>query len=100
MSAAAIVVKKQKDIVRAYERAQATDVSRAMAPESIDVRQSLVFKGLIRRGVLVPAGDSGKFYLDIERWAAFRKRRRALVMIFMTAVVIGGVVAFFVSRAH
>lgn len=90
--AAGAIIAKQKHIIRAFEQANAVDDAHAVAPESINTRQSLVFRKLVARGVLVSAGG-GKFYLNLGAYAAHRKRRQKLVAIFLAAVAIGAAVA-------
>ncbi|MEP6491948.1 MAG: hypothetical protein ABJF01_04690 [bacterium] len=95
-AAAAILLRKERDIVDTYRGAGATTVSSARRADELDVDQRLAFHRLVQRAVLREAGD-GRFYLDEPSWQALRRlrHRMAIVMfVIVIAMVVSGVVAF------
>jgi hypothetical protein len=103
-AAAAVILRKERDIVNMYRGSGATTPDRARRPEEIGVHQRLAFERLVRRAVLREAG-SGAYYLDEQRWQAWRsvRHRVALVMLvivvtLLAALLATGVVTFGASR--
>jgi hypothetical protein len=104
-AAAAIIMRRERDIVNTYRGAGATSRERARRPEELDVGHRLVFDRLVRRAVLREAGD-GRYYLDEQSWEAVRyiRRRLAIVILLLVigafvALVAAGVVTFGGGRA-
>lgn len=90
MSAAAIIIRRQNRIIRAYREAEALDQANARRPEDLGVASRLAFRGLVRRGVLIDSG-AGRYYIDSIAAERFIRRRRArlwaglgiVLMVFM-----------------
>lgn len=97
-AAAAVLLRRERDIVGTYRGVGATSPDRARQPEELDVRQRLAFDRLVQRAVLRDVGD-GRYYLDEPSWKALRRIRRrfalviaiVLVVMFVTFVA-GGVI--------
>jgi len=85
MNVAPLVIAKQKKVVRRFVEGGATDPSMARVPDDVGVRRSLVFEGLVRRGVLIDDGD-GRYHVDVAAAERFHGRRRN-VMLTLLAVV-------------
>jgi len=79
MNAGAIVAGKQNRYMRRFEDAGATSPASARTPEELGCRQSFVFKRLVKQGVFVEA-PGHRYYIDLVTAAAFRARRRAVVL--------------------
>lgn len=99
-AAAAIILRRERDIVNTYRAAGAIDARSARDPDALGVARRVAFTLLIRHGVLREAGD-GRFYLDEARWIAVRARRRRtafvlLIVVFavITLLTILGIVTF------
>jgi len=88
-AAAAVIVRKEREIVNIFRGAGALSAERARDPEELGVKQHLAFARLVRRAVLREAGD-GRFYLDEMSWNALRNTRRrvAIIMIVVAAAVV------------
>jgi hypothetical protein len=89
-SVAAVLIAKERHIVRAFQRAGATTPATAVTPASIGVAEHLAFRKLRNRAILREAGGN-TFYLDEMSWQAARAVRRRLVLIALVIVLIGGV---------
>jgi hypothetical protein len=100
--AAAVIQRKEREIVDTFRGVGATSADRARDPDELSVTQHFAFKRLVDRAVLRTTGD-GKFYLDELSWNAFRslRRRMALVMMFIAIalVIVLGAAGAFVSRS-
>ena len=88
-AAAAIIIRKQRDIVRVFQGAGVTTPDRARDPDTLGIDQSLVFKGLVRRAVLREAGP-GRYYLDEPSWNAMGSRRRRMLVVMLAVVLAAG----------
>jgi hypothetical protein len=86
MTATTVVAAQRKKILRAFEQHDATDPERARTPDEVGCRDSLVFRSLVRRGVLREAGG-GRYYLDLESASRLRARQRAMALIAVLAIV-------------
>lgn len=83
MNIAPIIAGKQNQILRRFRAANATSADSARSAQEVGCRESLVFRGLLARGVLVEAssntGSPGRYYLDAEAADNFVANRRKLV---------------------
>jgi len=92
-AAAAIILRRERDIVQVYRGAGATDARTARTPDDLGVDRRLPFDMLVRHAVLRDAGD-GRYYLDEPSWEALRRMRHRLVAIMLLVAV-----AIFVAGA-
>lgn len=83
---AAVILRRQRRIVRAFETADAVSPSSAVDPQSLGVRRGFVFDALLRHGVLVAVEDS-RFYLDPPAFDRLRSRQRRIGL-FMVALAL------------
>jgi hypothetical protein len=104
-AAAAVILRKERDIVNMYRGAGATTPDRAKRPEEIGVHQRLAFERLVRRAVLRDTGG-GAYYLDEQSWQALRSIRHrvafvmlAIVVALLIVLLATGIVTFGASRA-
>ncbi len=88
-AAAAIILRKERDIVQMYRGAGATDASRARDPEELGISYRMPFKLLVKHAVLREAGN-GRYYLDEPSWEALRSMRHriAFIVLLMAGVFI------------
>ena len=83
---AAIVIRKEKDIVAAFEARGATSAATAKPLGALNLEESRFFERLVRRGVL-HKGDPGTWYLDQAGWQAERAKRRRLALMLMAVML-------------
>ena len=89
MSAGAVLVIRQNRYMRALRDVGATDASSAVPLERLDLRDSVIFRGLVMRGV-VQSADGGRYWLDEGAAEAFLRRRRMRML--AAAIIALGVV--------
>ena len=84
-----IIVGKQNQILRRFRKAEATASERAQSLQDLGCRKSVVFRGLVRRGVLVEtSGATGeRYYLDSERADSFVATRRKILFVALMIVI-------------
>lgn len=87
MSSGAIIAAKQNKYIGRFREAGATTPDEARTLREVGCRDSLVFRGLTRRGVFV-AGPDGRYHLDVAAAEAFVARRRAVVLVAVTIAVL------------
>lgn len=95
-AAAAVILRKEHDVVASFRGAGATTPDRARSPEELGLDRHLVFHRLVTRAVLREA-TAGRYYLDEPSWTALRTIRRRLIMVFLVvlfAAILIGIVSF------
>src|SRR5690242_3992328 len=85
-AAAAVILRKEREIVNTFRGVGATSSERARDPSELGVDKHLPFERLIRRAVLRDAGG-GRYYLDELSWNALRSLRRRLILIMLAIIV-------------
>ena len=93
-AAAAVIQRKEREIVNTFRGAGATSADRARDPSELGVAKHLAFERLTRRAVLREAG-AGKYYLDEPSWNALRGIRRRLAIVMLAIIIATGAVLFF-----
>jgi hypothetical protein len=90
MGAAAIIIRKERDIVDLYRQAGATSPATARRPDDLGIHHRVAFNILVRRAVLREVSD-GRYYLDEPSWEALRtlRHRIAALTIIVVLVVLG-----------
>lgn len=88
MSAAVIaILRKERNVVRAFREAGATGTGSARRLEELELRPGLGFRRLRERAVLRVAAPE-HYYLDEEVWAAVRRsRQRVSVVVFIVVLL-------------
>ncbi len=84
---AAVIILKQNQLMRRFAAAEATAPTTAKVPEDIGCRQSWIFRRMVARGVFVPVGN-GRFYMDVDAAAEFKRRRGARLLFWAIAVTV------------
>jgi hypothetical protein len=79
-AAAAIIIKRERDLVDHFRRAGATSPQTAQSPAALGVEQRLAWNILVN-GAIIRTGASGTFYLDEASWEALGRRRRRLAVV-------------------
>jgi hypothetical protein len=105
-AAAAVLLRREREIVGTYRGAGATSPDRARRPEELDVGQNFAFKRLLQRAVLRDAGD-GRYYLDEPSWKALGRMRHRIALVMaifavgmLVILVASGVVTFGAAHGH
>lgn len=97
MGAAAIILRRQRQLVEAFRNAGATSAGRACTPEELGQRSRLPFRRLAMHGVFVrvhgAGSDGDRWYLDELAWRRFRERQRRLGLAILLVIVVAGGVA-------
>ncbi len=90
MSAAAVIIARQRRYMRHYREAGATHPEAARSPEELGCRSGWIFRRLEDRGVFRSVGE-GRFYLDEAAATAFvqNQRARALWTLLVFIIVFG-----------
>jgi len=97
MSVATIILAQMNRYVRLFREQNATTPDRAIIPKEYGVRKSFAFQRLVRQGVLIPVNDD-RYYLDEEKEAVYRKRRRSIAQIMFILILIGILIAFLATK--
>jgi hypothetical protein len=86
-AAAAILIRRERELVDAFRAAGATSPSRAVSLGDLNLERTVAFRRLQRRAVL-RATESGLFYLDEPSWNALSDIRRQVAIVMIVAVLV------------
>lgn len=96
-AAAAVIMRRQRDIVETFRAAHATSAETARGTGELGLDENHIFHGLIRRAVIRPTSD-GRYYLDEPSWRALGSMRRRAAAIILFVVVLIFVFMFIARR--
>ena len=98
---AAIVARKQREVLEQFTDSGATSAAAAQFPSDIGLDASdRFFRMLERDSVLRDVGD-GRYYFDADAYERLRRSRIRLVLVIIAALVIAGVILAMMSKpAH
>ena len=94
-AAAAIIIKREKDLVEHFRRAGATTPQTAQSPDALGVDDDNMIWRLLVKGAVIRAGADGAYYLDEPSWEAMGLRRRRLAVAIGVTFLILGVITYF-----
>ena len=86
-AAAAIIIKREKDLVEHFRRAGATSPQTAQSPDALGVEENNFIWRVLVESAVIRAGASGEYYLDEPSWEAMGRRRRRVAVIMLVAAV-------------
>ena len=89
--APAIIAMKIRKIINQFEQRGAFTPDRAISLEEMGLSDSLIFRRLVSRGVIVEAWQN-RYYLNQGNLADFYARRRKMVTIVLGVIVLVAVV--------
>ncbi|PTI82879.1 hypothetical protein BU098_04760 [Staphylococcus xylosus] len=78
-NAAEAIVWKQKSIAKQMIKLEATSPLNAKTYDDLNIKHTRTFNNLIKKEVIIKTG--GKYYLDTDAWAKFRKSFKRLFLI-------------------
>ncbi len=90
----AIVAAQFRKIVRSFQTREAYSSATARTVEELGIRHSLIFRRLVRKGVIIESG-SEKYYLDKDRLEQYTKIRRKVVLLILLAIACAVLIANF-----
>jgi hypothetical protein len=79
-AAAAVIIRKEKDLVAHFQSAGAIAAGAAKSPDELGVHERLAWERLVHRAVIREAAP-GRYYLDEPSWVALRHTRRRMALI-------------------
>ena len=85
-AAAAILIRREKDLVAHFRSHGAVDPAHAMTPTALGVEERFAWTVLRNRGV-IRDGAPGTYYLDELSWDAANSRRRRVAIVALILVV-------------
>lgn len=92
MSAGAIIAARQKRYVATFINATAIDEETARPLEDLGCDEGAIFRGLVRRGVLVETED-GRWHVDQLAWTRLLEKRRVVALGVVLLLLLGMLVA-------
>lgn len=93
---AAVIMRKQRDLVQVFQGARATSSSTARYPADIGVEEDIIFRGLVRRAVLRDVGG-GRYYFDEPSWSSLRSIRRRMALVILSIVILIALVPLLIT---
>ncbi len=84
---AAVIARRERDVVDLFRRAHAISPSSARSLSALDLDDALAVKRLSKRAVLRET-DNGDYYLDEQSWTALRRLRRRLMVTMILGLLV------------
>ena len=84
---AAMMRLREREVVDDFRAANATSPERAQSYTAVGVGETLALKRLRNRAVIREAAP-GAYYLDEEVWAAVRRTRQRLAVVFISMLLL------------
>ena len=95
-AAAAIIIRREKDLVAHFQQARAVSSSTAQSLGALRVDDGTALRRLRARAV-IREGAPGTFYLDEPSWLALRSSRRRMITVLLLIAVGLGIAAALAS---
>ena len=86
-TAAAILIRKEKDLVEHFQSARATNDANALTLDALQIDNKMVFRRLLKRAVIRET-SRGTYYLDVPSWNGMRETRRNRAFVIMLVALI------------
>ncbi|KZC34967.1 MULTISPECIES: hypothetical protein [Rhodanobacter] len=83
----AVMMLRQRAIVRAFERAAATTAATACTAGLLGLKPGMAWHRLVSLAVLRCPGE-GRYFLDMENWQRLRRRRQRIALAVITGVLV------------
>ncbi|MEP6833973.1 MAG: hypothetical protein ABJB74_11285 [Gemmatimonas sp.] len=91
---AAIIIRREKDLVAHFERMRATSPESAQSVQALQVEANHFFRRLETRAV-IRQSPTGLYYLDQASWNAVNAmRRRVIFIVLILAVAVAAATAY------
>ena len=95
-AAAAIIIRREKDLIEHFRRAGATSPQTAQSPATLGVEENFIWRQLVDAAV-IRTGASGAYYFDELSWEAIGRRRRRVAIVVGLAALVVGLALYFTS---
>ena len=92
-AAAAVIIRKEKDLVAHFRQAGAVAVSSAKSPSELGVHERMAWERLIERAVIREAAP-GVYYLDEQSWNALRRMRQRMAIVLLSILLLVGLTLY------
>ena len=94
---AAVIIRREKDLVAHFQRAGAIDRVSAMTPSALGVEQQFAWDRLVSRGVIC-GGAPGTYFLDEGAWTALRSMRRRMALVLLLLAIAAALIPILMNR--
>jgi hypothetical protein len=95
----AVMVHKQRALVRAFEQAAATTAATALSAEQLGLKPGMAWHQLVGHAVLRCPGD-GLYFLDLANWQRLQRRRRVMVLAVVAGLLVALTLILLATRAR
>jgi hypothetical protein len=96
-AAAAIVIKREKDLVEHFRNAGATSPQTAQSPDALGVEYNNMIWRILEKDAVIREGAGGAYYLDEPSWEALGRRRRRVALIVAVVAIAVALVSYFAA---
>ena len=95
-AAAAIIIKKERDLVEHFRRVGAISPETARTQDEIGVDGRMAWFRLVD-GAVIRSADNGRFYLDEPTWEAQERRRRRVMTLALVIVAVAAAFSIYAT---
>lgn|SRR5690348_7519348 len=98
MTAGAVMIRREKEMVAVFRAAHATSPETARPPDALGLTSEHTLRRLEARAVIRPGAQPGTLYLDEPSWAAIQGIRRRMLIVVLIVVLFGVAAAVMTTR--
>ncbi len=91
----ALMMRRQRALVRAFEQVGATSAAQARSAQQMALNPGMAWHQLVARAVLRCPGE-GRYFVDLPNWQRLQRRRRITALVVVAAVLLGLALLFVV----
>lgn len=95
---AAVIIRKEKDLVAHFESCQAVSVQTARTLGALGVEHDRIFSRLQKRAV-IRDGAPGFYYVDLLSWRATNRTRRRIMFTLLVVVLAGAAYVYLTASS-
>lgn len=99
MLATVLLVRQQQAIVRTFAEAAATTPATACSASQLGLKPGMAWHYLVGHAVLRCPGE-GRYFVDLPNWQRMCRRRRCIAAMILGALVVTGVLVWWIASRH
>lgn len=84
----ALMMQRQRALVRAFEQLGATSAAQARSAREMSLTPGMAWHQLVTQAVLRCPGE-GRYFLDLPNWQRLQRRRRITSLLVVAGVMLG-----------
>ena len=85
---AVILLMREREVVDAFARANATSSATAVDPADLRVDMTSIGANRLAQRAVIREAENGRWYLDVPSWEALRRHRRHVLSVILFLIAL------------